>query len=181
MDENGRGIWIYLANWAEIQMATAYDSELGKAAADAALAGTTADLPSYVARLTLIGEAAQTTYLDISTPEALVNALQNGLMVRLQQDLTLTEPITLSDGIKTVLDMNGHTLTVPANSSGELAPPVCRIMIALRKCDRPTTFPLTAQGSLAPQLPSATIPFSSAVPCEGFGTEDTDDAMRLYL
>ena len=117
VDENGRGTWIYLANWAEIQMATAYDSELGKAAADAALAGTTADLPSYIARLTLIGEAAQTTYLDISTPEALVNALQGGQMVRLQQDLTLTEPIKLSDGIKTVLDMNGHTLTVPANSS----------------------------------------------------------------
>lgn len=116
-EESGYGIWIYLANWAEIQMATAYDSELGKAAADAALAGTTADLPSYIARLTLIGEVAQITYTDITTTDGLIEALEKGEMVRLQQDLTLTEAITLSDGVKTVLDLNGYTLTVPEDGS----------------------------------------------------------------
>ena len=114
VDGNGHGIWIYLCNWAEIQQATIYDSQLGKAAADALIDGTQVD--SFVARLTVIGQTTQVEYTEVSTVEQLVAAMNAGETVQLHQNITLTEPIVLNGGNKMLLDLNGLTITAPENA-----------------------------------------------------------------
>lgn len=115
VDDSGYGIWVYLCNWAEIQQATTFDSQLGKEAADAELAGTTKD--SYIARLTVIGQMAKTESVEITTVEQLNAGLQSGAVMQLQNDLKLDTSVVMNDGAKAVLDLNGHTLTAPDSDS----------------------------------------------------------------
>jgi len=115
VDENGRGVWVYLCNWAEIQQATTYDSQLGMKAA-AALEGNTVP-EQYIARLMVVGQLKRSEYTNVNTPEHLLDQLNNGSMVRLQRDIVLTEPLTVSSGKKVVLDLNGYSIQAPAGSS----------------------------------------------------------------
>lgn len=115
VDEYGYGIWVYLCNWAEIQQATTYDSQLGKAAADALLTGEPTD--SYIARLTVVGQLAQTVYTEVSNAAELETALNAGGAVQLQNNLQLTDALVVNGGEKTVLDLNGHTITGTNGSS----------------------------------------------------------------
>lgn len=115
VDENGYGIWVYLCNWAQIQQATTFDSQLGKEAADAELADQ--DKESYIARLTVIGQMAKAEKTEISTVQQLAEGLQNGSVMQLQNDLTLDAPLAITGNEKAVLDLNGHTLTAPNGDS----------------------------------------------------------------
>lgn len=107
VDENGYGVWLYLCNWAEIQQETNYDNQLGKAAAD----GIATE--QYTARLTVIGQVTQAEYVQVTNEDQLITALNAGEMVQLRQNLTLAQPLALSNGANTVLDMNGFTVTGP--------------------------------------------------------------------
>lgn len=111
VDENGYGVWLYLCNWAEIQQETNYDNQLGKAAAE----GTATE--QYTARLTVIGQVTQGEYVQVTNGDQLLTALNAGEMVQLRQNLTLAQPLALSDGVNTVLDMNGFTITGPETGS----------------------------------------------------------------
>lgn len=111
VDENGHGLWLYLCNWAEIQQETNYDSQLGKAAAD----GTATE--RYTARLTVVGQPTQAEYVQVAGADQLITALNEGEMVQLRQDISLAQPLTLREGVNTVLDMNGFTVTGPATGS----------------------------------------------------------------
>lgn len=179
VDENGHGIWMYLCSWEEIQQATAYDSLLGIAAAQAMLAeqgvtveqavdgtgdaageteenteagatgtgtgegaaqtpateegagdaGTEDGQPSalnteaatplvelpqnFMARLILIGQVAQREYKNVNTVSQLEELLNSGGAVRLNNTLTLNEPLVLSSVEKAVLDLNGHKIIGP--------------------------------------------------------------------
>lgn len=112
VDENGYGIWVYLCNWTDIQNATAYDSALGKAAAEADEGD---ELPVYKARLTIVGQATQSEYTAVTTIDQLTTALNSGGIVQLQNDLTLAEPIKVTSSADTMLDLNGHIITGPAD------------------------------------------------------------------
>lgn len=114
VDNNGYGIWVYLCNWAQIQQATTYDSQLGKAAADATLNNTAKD--SYIARLTVIGQMAKTESIEITTLEQLTDGLNNGAVMKLQNNLELDTPLEITGAQKAVLDLNGHTITGPSDN-----------------------------------------------------------------
>lgn len=117
VDENGYGIWIYLANWAEIQQATVYDSALGQAAADALADDDENTNPAtYLARLTVMGQATEWEYTQVTTAEQLSAALESGGNIQLQGDVTLTEAITVNSAVNTVLDLNGKTLNGPSDT-----------------------------------------------------------------
>lgn len=117
VDESGYGIWIYLANWAEIQQATVYDSALGQAAADALADNDKNTNPAtYIARLTIMGQATDREYTQVTTATQLAAALQQGGNVQLQGDVTLTEAIAVNSAVNTVLDLNGKTLTGPSDT-----------------------------------------------------------------
>lgn len=111
VDENGYGVWLYLCNWAEIQQETNYDNQLGKAAAD----GIATE--QYTARLTVIGQVTQAEYVQVTNEDQLITALNAGEMVQLRQNLTLAQPLALTNGTNTVLNMNGFTVTGPETGS----------------------------------------------------------------
>jgi hypothetical protein len=115
VDENGYGIWVYLCNWAEIQQATTYDSQLGKEAADALL-GENVMPKQFTARLSVVGQETRQEYAEATTAPQLAELLNRGELVKLEQDLVLTEPLVVNKGIKTVLDLNGHSITGAAGA-----------------------------------------------------------------
>ena len=115
VDKNGYGIWVYLCNWAEIQQATTYDSQLGKEAADALL-GENVMPKQFTARLSVVGQETRQEYAEATTAPQLAELLNRGELVKLQQDLVLTEPLVVNKGIKTVLDLNGHSMTGAAGA-----------------------------------------------------------------
>ena len=115
VDENGYGIWVYLCNWAEIQQATTYDSQLGKEAADALL-GENVMPKQFTARLSVVGQETRQEYAEATTASQLAALLDRGELVKLEQDLVLTEPLVVKKGVKTVLDLNGHSITGAAGA-----------------------------------------------------------------
>lgn len=128
VDDNGYGIWVYLCNWTQIQEASLYDSALGQAAAQAAAqdgqsestestATEPVELGPYIARLTLVGQPAEIEYTKVTSLDQLTTALNEGGNVQLQNDLTLTESLTVDGAVESTLDLNGHTITgIPGSS-----------------------------------------------------------------
>ena len=115
VDDNGYGIWVYLCNWAEIQQATTYDSQLGKEAADALLDESVTP-KQFTARFSVVGQETRQEYATATSGSQLAELLNRGELVRLEQDLVLTEPLVVNSGIKTVLDLNGHSITGAAGA-----------------------------------------------------------------
>lgn len=115
VDENGYGIWVYLCNWNEIQQATAYDSQLGKDAADALVAGT--DRQRFLTRLTLVGQKVAGEQRVPADETELSTLINGGGTVRLEQNFELTQMLTVNSGEKTVVDLNGYTITGPATGT----------------------------------------------------------------
>lgn len=87
VDENGRGIWLYLCSWEEIQQATAYDSQLGIAAAKALLPQTVTaeqetETETNTGTGTQPGASDQPSVVEDGTgenPTAPVDTLQTGV------------------------------------------------------------------------------------------------------
>lgn len=115
VDDTGYGVWVYLCNWAEIQQATTFDSQLGKAAADAELAGTQQE--QFIARLTVIGQVKNAQTLEATTVQQVLDGLESGSEVVLQNDLVLTEALNIPADTRAMLDLNGYTITAPAGDS----------------------------------------------------------------
>jgi len=115
VDETGHGIWVYLCNWAQIQQATTYDSQLGLQASQTQQENGTPE--RYVARLTVIGQTKPGEYADINTQDQLAAQLQEGNMARLQRDIVLKAPLQIDSGGDVILDLNGHTIQAPAGES----------------------------------------------------------------
>lgn len=115
VDDTGYGVWVYLCNWAEIQQATTFDSQLGKAAADAELVGTQQE--QFIARLTVIGQVKNAQTLEATTVQQVLDGLESGSEVVLQNDLVLTEALNIPADTRAMLDLNGYTITAPAGDS----------------------------------------------------------------
>ena len=111
VDENGYGVWVYICNWAEIQQATTFDTELGKAAANAIQNGAERD--SYVARLTFTGQAVHSEFTEVTTISQLQEALNEGGLIKLTHSLELTDTLVIAGGEKAVLDLAGCKVTAP--------------------------------------------------------------------
>lgn len=107
-DDLGFGVWAYLCNYEEIRAATDFDNSL--------VAAGTADITATV-RVSVAN--VETPRTEVTTAEELTRELHSSRnqTVTLKQDLTLTEPLTLSGETEAVLDLNGFTL----NYAGEEA------------------------------------------------------------
>lgn len=97
-------IWLYLCTRQEIHNNTAWDTQYGMSSLEVQ--------QLFQVRLTVIGEQTEPRILEVSDPGNLKDALLSGenQTIRLQQDVTLNETLTLPAGTQAVLDLNGHTL-----------------------------------------------------------------------
>jgi len=104
VDDSGKGIWLYLCNWAEIQQEAETDIALGSAA----------EKKQGIVRLNISAQGGEYETTQVSTVTQLQEALNSttGGVIQLDADLTLAEltSLQLSSGEDIVLNLNGHTI-----------------------------------------------------------------------
>lgn len=132
VDENGYGIYAYLCNYAEIQDATDYDTELGQLAYSKNHGGSLTEEQlnklCYKANLILSAQKDDTVMAPVSTLTALKVAISKGTanVIQLNGNITIAsdgEPLQFSDESKILLDLNGHSITSHLEGSAiEVAP-----------------------------------------------------------
>ena len=105
VDETGKGIWLYLCNWAEIQQEMETDIALGSAE----------EKKQGVVRLNISAQGGEYEITQVSTVTQLQAALNDPAsgVIQLDTDLTLAEltSLRLSSGEDAVLNLNGHTIS----------------------------------------------------------------------
>ncbi len=110
VDQNGVGVWAYLCSLSEIEQENAVDTALGNA--------TESAMRQFATTLNVVAQQKKLTVANVASADQLRAALtdESYNTVVLQQDIVLTEALTLpSDGEK-VVDLGGHTLST--NLSG---------------------------------------------------------------
>ena len=113
VDNNGRGVWLRLCTYSEIQQNMQEDAMLGRLPADQI---------AYRIRVNVTGQNSREDAQEIRTAEQLLAALNNPTVgiIRLADHITLTESVTLTDGQTAIIDLNGKTLTSSAGNVFDL-------------------------------------------------------------
>lgn len=98
-------IWLCLCKKDEIARNTAWDTDFGSNAG-----GTT---EKFQARITVTGEQWLQEFTEVADQSALVSAMNanDGQVVRLNQDIILTEPLVLESGKQAIVDLGGNQIT----------------------------------------------------------------------
>ena len=113
IDENGYGVYAYLCTFAEIELATQYDTQLAAAAAETIANGQTPE--SYLIQLNIAAQKNDENILNIGSLDALQEAiaLNSGWTLQLTGDLVLSadDKLVIPAGTRTMLDLNGHSIT----------------------------------------------------------------------
>lgn len=105
---NRYGVYAYLCSYSEIEMATQFDTALGKAAAE----GTLTD--NYVAMLTVSAQKSKNSVVNVTSLAALTEAIELGAADVIQLSSNVTIPsdgsLTISKDQKVMLDLNNYTI-----------------------------------------------------------------------
>ncbi len=105
VDDNGMGVWVYCCSLSEIEQENAVDTGLGNAGEAA--------LRQFSTNLNVVAQQKKLTVANVTTVDQLRTALNDQAYntVVLQQDIALTEKLTLSAGTEKVVDLGGHTIS----------------------------------------------------------------------
>lgn len=108
VDETGTGIYLYLYDYSQIEMAMREDTALG----ELAIPQEGQEPKNYNARITVSAQKIPINMMTVRTAAALKNELlsDGDSYLQLGEDLKI-EPVVLPKGKKVVLDLNGHTLS----------------------------------------------------------------------
>lgn len=106
VDATGNGVWLYLCNYGEIELANETDTALG----DAAAAGT--DTAQFTAAMSIVGQQKKYETVEISSTQELNQALSDPdcELISLPNDLAIDSMITVPEGTEKVIDCNGNTI-----------------------------------------------------------------------
>ena len=101
--ETEEAVWLYLCTKGEIEANTAWDTAYAK---------QEIAQRKFSAKITLTGRQIVREVVSISDPSTLGTALNsnNGKVLRLEQDMTLSAAVDIAAGTEATLDLNGHTL-----------------------------------------------------------------------
>lgn len=121
VDENGNGVYAYLCSYAEIELATVYDTYLGQAAADAAANGQA--VQTYEATLTVSAQKNKNSVINVTSLAGLYTAMTSSTadVIQLSEDITIgsDEALVVAEGQRVMLDLNGYDITYSAGNSEE--------------------------------------------------------------
>ena len=108
VDEDGYGVYAYLCTYAEIEQATAYDTELAKPL------GEDEEPKTYEVQLNISAQKSDENILHAGTLTALNTAIElnSGSVVQLTEDIALTpeNKLVIPAGKQIMLDLNDHTI-----------------------------------------------------------------------
>jgi len=108
-DGNRYGVYAYLCNYAEIELATQIDTALGQAAAKGEAA------QKYEAQLTISAQKNKNSVVNVTSLASLNTAIEMGEadVIQLSSNITVPgdESLVISKGQKIMLDLNEYTIT----------------------------------------------------------------------
>ena len=107
VDQNGRGVWLRLCTYSEIQQNMKDDALLGSIPADQI---------AYRIKVNVTGQNSREDTVEIRTVDQLIAALNNPTtgIIRLADHITLNESVALTSGQTAIIDLNEKTLTSTA-------------------------------------------------------------------
>lgn len=110
VDDEGKGVWIYLCTLGEIEYETMVDTQLGSADADA-----DREFETY---LHVTAQQKQLTVIEVATEAQLSAALNDTVndMIQLTSDVMLSSTLAVSGRDEKILDLDGHTLSTEAST-----------------------------------------------------------------
>ncbi len=105
VDDNGMGVWVYCCSLSEIEQENAVDTALGNAGEAA--------LRQFSTNLNVVAQQKKLTVANVASADQLRTALtdESYNTVVLQQDIALTEALTLPADSEKVVDLGGYTLS----------------------------------------------------------------------
>ena len=103
VDENGKGVWLYLCSYGEIEAANAKDTELGSS-----------ENSEFSAALNVVGQQRKFETVTVSNVSEFVSSLSDPEveMVALSSDVSLSSTVTVPTGTEKIIDLGGHKITV---------------------------------------------------------------------
>ena len=103
VDENGKGVWLYLCSYGEIEAANARDTELGSS-----------ENSEFSAALNVVGQQRKFDTVTVSNATELVSSLSDPdvEMVSLSSDVSVSSTVTVPTGTEKIIDLGGHKITV---------------------------------------------------------------------
>lgn len=108
-DGNRCGVYAYLCNYAEIELATQTDTMLGQAAAKGE------EAQKYETQLTISAQKNKNNVINVTSLAALNTAIEMGEadVIQLSSNITIPsdESLVISKGEKIMLDLNEYTIT----------------------------------------------------------------------
>lgn len=118
VDEDGYGVYAYLCNYTEIELATRYDTTLGnnayKLANGQALSEEEKEDLTFTAELTISAQKSESTAVNVSTLSGLQQAINMGNvdLIQLSDDINITSgnPLVIPANTKVMLDLNGKAI-----------------------------------------------------------------------
>lgn len=120
VDDKGYGVYVYLCNYAEIEIATQYDTDLGIRAAQAAEQGI--EMPTYPIQLNVSAQKNDENLIKVTSVTGLNEAMRmlSGTVVQLSENITLDgdDVIQVPVGSDVILDMNGYEII--SNTGGNV-------------------------------------------------------------
>jgi len=130
VDDNGYGVYAYMCNYTEIEMATQYDSELAELAYRNAKEEPLTDAEqarlNHTAKLTISAQKDETTAINVNTLDALQNVITQGSadVIQLSSNITIPsgESLTIPRNSRVMVDMNGYTLSSTSGRSVDALP-----------------------------------------------------------
>ena len=123
VDADGTGVYAYLCNYSEVELATKYDTDLGDLAYKKAKAAANNEtLPAeelkriqHVATISISAQNSDSTVVSVGSLTGLNNAIAAGTadVIQLSSGITLTEanPLVIPANTRTTIDLNGKTIT----------------------------------------------------------------------
>lgn len=134
----GYGIYAYLCSYPEIQVATTFDTDLGKLAYRQAKGETLTDTEKeklrYSAKLSISAQKSESSTVNVSTLSGLENAMKENTadVIQLTGDLNIpaNKSLVIPKDTRVMLDLNGHTITSSSTGIAIQAEPGSSVTMA---------------------------------------------------
>lgn len=117
VDDFGYGVYVYLSSYTDVEMATKYDTDLGRQAADKDAENP---MPTYPVTLTVSAQKNDEDVYYVTTLSQLNSAMAlfQGGTIQLTEDIKLAEneKIVIPTGAKLIVDLNQNTIDADARA-----------------------------------------------------------------
>lgn len=131
VDDDGYGVYAYLSNYTQIELATQYDTELGKIAYRAEKGNPLTDdekeKMTHTATLTISAQKNENSMVNVNTLAALNTAITQGTadVIQLGNNLEIPEgsSLVIPENTRAMLDLNEHTIVSKSSGSAIKALP----------------------------------------------------------